>query len=69
MDQIADWRSPYFPRIFELYDRADFAQEFLRRSPAYRGAYVAAAAASGADRVRLFRRLASRWGLVFRLRS
>ncbi|AMG75534.1 transcriptional regulator domain-containing protein [Sphingopyxis granuli] len=69
MDQVTGWQSPYFPKIFELYDRADFAQEFLRRSPAYRGGYAFAAAASGADRARLFRRLASRWGLVFRLRS
>ncbi|MDT7529031.1 DUF6499 domain-containing protein [Sphingopyxis sp. SE2] len=69
MDQAAGWQSPYFPKIFELYDRADFAQEFLRRSPAYRGAFAAAAAARGGDRVRLLRRLASRWGLVFRLRS
>ncbi|WP_337180272.1 transcriptional regulator domain-containing protein [Sphingopyxis granuli] len=69
MDQAVDWRSPYFPRIFETYDRADFAQEFLRRSPAYRGAYAAAIAARGAERIRQFRRLASRWGLVFRLRS
>ncbi|WP_447763367.1 transcriptional regulator domain-containing protein [Sphingopyxis panaciterrae] len=69
MDQAAGWQSPYFPKIFELYDRADFAQEFLRRSPAYRGPYAAAAAAHGADRVRLLRRLARHWGLVFRLRS
>ena len=70
MDQAVGWQSPNFSRIFELYDRADFAQEFLRRSPAYRGGYAAAAAAApGADRARLFRRLASRWGLVFRLRS
>lgn len=69
MDQAIGWQSPYFPKIFEQYDRADFAQEFLRRSPAYRGGYAAAAAAPGADRTRLFRRLASRWGLVFRLRS
>ncbi|WP_422062388.1 transcriptional regulator domain-containing protein [Sphingopyxis sp.] len=69
MDQAVEWQSPYFPNIFELYDRADFAQEFLRRSPAYRCGYAAAAKASGADRTRLFRRLASRWGLVFRLRS
>ncbi|WP_236660048.1 transcriptional regulator domain-containing protein [Sphingopyxis jiangsuensis] len=68
MDQAVDWRSPYYPKIFETYDRADFAQEFLRRSPAYRGAYAAAIAARGGDRVRQFRRLASRWGLVFRLR-
>lgn len=69
MDQAVEWQSPYFPKIFELYDRADFAQEFLRRSPAYRGAYAAAAAAEGTVRIQRFRRLASRWGLVFRLRS
>ena len=68
MDQAAGWQSPYFPNIFERYDRADFAQEFMRRSPAYRVAYAAAAAAAGTDRVKLFRRLASRWGLAFRLR-
>jgi len=38
MDQALEWQSPNFPKIFEQYDRADFAQEFLRRSPAYRGA-------------------------------
>lgn len=65
MDQTIDWRSPYFPKIFERYDRADFAQEFLRRNPAYRRQYAAArggARASGAA----LGRLARHWGLVFR---
>ncbi|MBE1529835.1 hypothetical protein GGC65_004291 [Sphingopyxis sp. OAS728] len=66
MEQAAGWQSPYFQKIFEQYDRADFAQEFLRRNPAYRRAYAAAAAARGAERRRRLRRLASRWGLVFR---
>lgn len=39
MDQAVGWQSPYFPKIFELYDRADFAQEFLRRNAAYRSAW------------------------------
>ena len=69
MEEKPDWRSESYAKAFEAHDRADFAQEFLRRSPAYRGAFAAAAAARGGDRVRLLRRLASRWGLVFRLRS
>jgi hypothetical protein len=66
MDQAVDWRSPYFPNIFELYDRADFAQEFLRRNPSYRAAHAAARRAPLAERARRLSRLAGRWGLVFR---
>ena len=67
MGRTIEWQSPYFPKIFEQYDRADFAQEFLRRSPAYRSQYAAALCgprASGALRL-----LARHWGLVFRPRS
>ncbi|WP_331458727.1 MULTISPECIES: transcriptional regulator domain-containing protein [unclassified Sphingopyxis] len=68
MDQVVDWQSPYFPRIFETYDRADFAQEFLRRSPAYRRAYRSAALAPTRRRTARLAGLARRWGLVFRPR-
>ena len=67
MGRTIDWQSPYFPNIFELYDRADFAQEFLRRSPAYRTQYAAALGA--ARRSGALRLLARHWGLVFRPRS
>lgn len=66
MEQAVGWRSPYFPKIFELYDHADFAQEFLRRNPAYRSAYRAAKGSACGDGLR---RLARHWGLVFRCRS
>ena len=39
MQPTLDWRSPDFPKIFELYDRADFAQEFLRRNHDYQRDY------------------------------
>lgn len=67
MEQVDDWQSPDFLKIFEIYDRADFAQEFLRRSPVYRAAFASARSApvgTGA-----FGALARRWGLVFRRRS
>lgn len=64
MEQAVGWQSPYFPEIFRLYDRADFAQEFLRRNPAYRAGYRAAKT-SPDDALR---RLARHWGLVFRCR-
>lgn len=66
MEQAVDWRSPYFPDIFALYDRADFAQEFLRRSPRYRRQY--AAAMTRRRPAASLERLARRWGLVFRPR-
>lgn len=69
MDQAVEWQSPNFPSIFEQYDRADFAQEFLRRNPHYRAGYSAALAASGDERRRLLARHARHWGLVFRGRS
>ena len=63
MHHKIDWRSEYYTKMFERYDRADFAQEFLRRNPSYRRQYGAALgkpAALGA--------VARHWGLVFRLR-
>lgn len=66
MDQAAGWQSPYFPKIFELYDRADFAQEFLRRSPRYRAAYAEAKSLPRRSRGGRLAELADRWGLVFR---
>lgn len=67
MNQAVDWQSPYFPKIFETYDRADFAQEFLRRSPSYRRGYRAARAAPAPLRAARMTALARRWGLVFRI--
>lgn len=66
MDQAVGWQSPYFPKIFEKYDRADFAQEFLRRSPGYRESFAAALAAPAGDRAGRLADVACRWGLVFR---
>ncbi|MGV3730578.1 MAG: transcriptional regulator domain-containing protein [Sphingopyxis sp.] len=65
MDQTIDWRSPYFPKIFEQYDRADFAQEFLRRNPSYRRQYAAARRGLQAPGAALGG-VARHWGLVFR---
>jgi len=65
MQPTLDWRSQDYLKIFELYDRADFAQEFLRRNPRYRAAYHAAIA-PGRSRSTM-RRFARHWGLVFRL--
>jgi hypothetical protein len=65
MDQSIDWRSPYFPKIFEQYDRADFAQEFLRRNPAYRRQFAAARGGTRTSAAALGR-VARQWGLVFR---
>ncbi|MGH6696302.1 transcriptional regulator domain-containing protein [Sphingopyxis sp.] len=64
MPHAVDWRSPDFLKIFELYDRADFAQEFLRRNPRYRAAYQRAAAPRRPGAA--LGRLARHWGLVFR---
>lgn len=64
MQPTLDWRSPDFLKIFELYDRADFAQEFLRRNPHYRAAYRVAAMPGGSRAA--LRQLARHWGLVFR---
>ena len=65
MEKPPDWRSENYAKAYENYDRTDFAQEFLRRNPAYRRQYAAArggARASGAA----LGRLARHWGLVFR---
>lgn len=64
MQPTIDWRSPDFLKIFELYDRADFAQEFLRRNPRYRAAYRISAGRGRSHGA--LRRLARHWGLVFR---
>ena len=36
MEEKPDWRSESYAKAFEAHDRADFAQEFLRRNPDYR---------------------------------
>lgn len=64
MKQACDWRSPDFLKIFERYDRADFAQEFLRRNPRYRAGYRAASLTGRVNAA--LDRLARQWGLVFR---
>ena len=61
------WQSPDFLKIFDQYDRADFAQEFLRRCPAYRADH-AALSSEGADAARTAAAQRARhWGLLFRL--
>lgn len=62
MEEKPDWRSENYAKAFEDHDRADFAQEFLRRNPAYRDDYARAVDAAPIAG----RRMAKHWGLVFR---
>ena len=62
MEKPPDWRSENYAKTFETYDRADFAQEFLRRNPEYRDQYAEAVDAAPLA----LSRLARHWGLVFR---
>lgn len=64
MERPPDWRSESYAKAFESHDRADFAQEFLRRNPDYRDDY---AEAIDAGPIAL-KRLARHWGAVFRRR-
>lgn len=70
MTGAIDWRSPDFAKTFDRFDRADFAQEFLRRNCAYQHDYSAAIgiAVAQEQQARLAE-VAEHWGLVFRLQS
>lgn len=65
MEERPDWRSENYAEAFDEHDRADFAQEFLRRNPIYREDYARAANATPIAQ----KRLAKHWGLVFRNKS
>ncbi len=71
MRTVKDWRSPKTENHFVGLDYADFAQEFLRRSPDYSREYyelerrVAAGLVNGAVEREV---LAQRWGLSFPVR-
>jgi len=54
-----DWRSPDYGDQFRSYERPDFAQEFLRRNPAYIASYKRAE-----DDPIILKEIAKRWGLV-----
>ena len=63
-------RSPAWQQHDEEYDYSDFAQEFLRRNPAYRRAFAEAAGrGSGTLRPLAGGRAAQSWGLEFPRRS
>ena len=64
MEDKPDWRSESYAKAFETHDRADLAQEFLRRNPDYRDQYARTIDAAPLAR----KRLARHWGLVFRSR-
>lgn len=56
-----------YQRFFKAHDLADFAQEFLRRSPAYRQEYAALAARRRTPmRDTAMGTMARKWGLEFR---
>ncbi len=64
-----DWHSLDFTKTFERFDRADFAQEFLRRNKTYRKDYAEVAGIITAyDQQTRLTEIAQQWGLVFRLR-
>lgn len=70
MARGTDWRSLDFTRMFERFDRTDFAQEFLRRNKTYRKDYAEIAGIIAAyDQQARLAEIADQWGLVFRLRS
>ena len=58
MGTTNDWRSPNYGEQYRGYERPDFAQEFLRRNPAYIANYKRA----GSD-VAILKEVAARWGL------
>lgn len=63
--QTIDWRSPHFHEQFDRYDRADFAQEFLRRNPDYRRDYHEATVEPNKRKAHAaLSQIADRWGLL-----
>jgi hypothetical protein len=67
MTQDLNWRSPNFAGAFDNYDRADFAQEFLRRNPDYRQHYEETDICDVHSQESLTQ-IANSWGLLSRLR-
>lgn len=65
MEEKVGWRSERYARAFDAHDRADFAQEFLRRNPEYREQYAGSVDAGPLVR----EHLGSHWGMVFRCQS
>ena len=66
------WRSPTAGETYGGHDLADFAQEFLRRDPDYRGDYqltMTRIATEHLDEHREMEVLARRWGMGFPLRA
>lgn len=67
MMQAAAWQSPDFLKSFGHYDRADFAQEFLRRNPAYQRDYGRLRRRQPPADLPSMTAMARHWGLLFRL--
>ena len=66
MRRISDWRSPETASDFETHDRADLAQEFLRRNPSYEREYIEtenSIKATTSERNASLEALGHRWGL------
>ncbi|GAA4772550.1 hypothetical protein GCM10023219_19620 [Stakelama sediminis] len=72
MSGDGSWRSADYAERFKTHDHADFAQEFLRRSPDYAREYAKTEQRAAADPAKAQEEregLARRWGLSFPLRS
>ena len=72
MRATSPWRSPTASETYGGHDLADFAQEFLRRDPDYRGDYSltkARISAEHLDEQGEMEVLARRWGMGFPLRA
>lgn len=66
MRKVFDWRSHETASDFETHDRADLAQEFLRRNPSYVHEYFETAnltEAASSERTASLEALGHRWGL------
>lgn len=66
MTQELDWHSPNFAILFDYHDRADFAQEFLRRNPDYRQ-HCSDTGMGEVHRQQSLTQGAEPWGLLSRL--
>lgn len=66
MRKVSDWRSHETASDFETHDRADLAQEFLRRNASYEREYIEAeilADTGSSERTVSLEALGHRWGL------
>ena len=66
MRKVSDWRSHETASDFETHDRADLAQEFLRRNASYKRDYIEAeilADTGSSERTVSLEALGHRWGL------